>query len=272
MRSADDPPDPGGPGAIDEGERRHNWHVDPHVKVLDDRVVERAQLRGLDAIVYAPHFTRLPSIRHRADAYSSDDLRVIPAREIFTGSWRNRRHLLAIGLEEPVPDFITLDAAIAACERQGAAVVVPHPGFATVSLGRREIERHREAIDAVEVYNPKHLPHHNRRAGRLADRIERPVVASSYAHLRGTVGEVWTTFEEPVEDAATLAEALRSGARRTVGHRPGVGHRARCLAEVAHLGWENSWEKLDRVVLSGMEPTHPHHAAYGSEFDDVACY
>lgn len=267
-----EPGDHGGARGSNDGPGTDGWRVDPHVKVLDERVVERARLLGLDAIVYAPHFTRLPSIRHRAGAYSSDDLRVIPAREIFTGTWRNRRHLLAIGLEEPVPDFITLEAAIDACERQGAAVVVPHPGFATVSLGRRAIEAHRDAIDAVEVYNPKHLPHHNRRAARIADHTAAPVIASSYAHLRGTVGEVWTTFDDPLPDAESLAAALRSGAHRTVGHRPGVGHRARCLAEFAHLGWENSWEKFDRVVRSGMEPTHPNHAAYGGEFDDVACY
>jgi predicted metal-dependent phosphoesterase TrpH len=40
--------------------------IDPHVKVLDDRVVRRAKARGIDAVVYAPHFTRLPEIRDRA--------------------------------------------------------------------------------------------------------------------------------------------------------------------------------------------------------------
>ncbi|PSP39031.1 metal-dependent phosphoesterase, partial [Halobacteriales archaeon QH_7_65_31] len=35
------------------------FRVDPHVKILDERVVRRAKQRGLDAIVYAPHFIRL---------------------------------------------------------------------------------------------------------------------------------------------------------------------------------------------------------------------
>jgi hypothetical protein len=38
------------------------------------------------------------------------------------------------------------------------------------------------------------------------------------------------------------------------------------------LGYENSWEKVDRLFLSGTEPTHPGHIAYGGRFDDVAVY
>jgi len=62
------------------------FRVDCHVKVLNERVVERAKRAGLDALVYAPHFTRLPEIRERAAAYSDDELLVVPAREVFTGT------------------------------------------------------------------------------------------------------------------------------------------------------------------------------------------
>ncbi|PHQ46649.1 metal-dependent phosphoesterase, partial [Halorubrum sp. C3] len=40
---------------------RPQTRVDAHVKVLDDEVVARAKDRGIDALVYAPHFTRLPT-------------------------------------------------------------------------------------------------------------------------------------------------------------------------------------------------------------------
>ena len=138
--------------------------VDMHVKVLDERVVQRAKARGLDALVYAPHFTRLPDIRDRAGRFSDDELTVFPARELFANSWQRRRHVLAVGLDEPVPDFLTLDATLAELRRQDAAILIPHPGFLSVSLGGEEIQQYAGTIDAVEVYNPKHLPHHNRRA------------------------------------------------------------------------------------------------------------
>lgn len=246
--------------------------IDPHVKVLDDRVVRRAKSRGIDALVYAPHFTRLPDIRQRAARFTDDDLLVIPGREVFAGDWRHRKHVLALGLTDAVPDFITLEGAMAEFADQGATVLVPHPGFMTVSLDPDEVRRYREPIHGVEVYNPKHLPSHNRAAETLAADLDLPVFGSSYAHLRGTVGEVWTTFEgvDAAEDA--IREAFESGCPRRVERRTGRRHELRCAAEFAHLVYENSWSKLDRVALSGTEATHPRHPAYEGRFDDVAVY
>jgi len=250
--------------------------VDLHAKVLDERVVRRAKERGLDALVYAPHFTRLPDIEAAAAAYSDDELTVIPGRELFTGDWRTRQHVLAVGLTDPVPDFITLEGAMAELRRQDAAVLVPHPGFLNVSLDESTIRQYRDAIDAVEAYNPKLTDRGNRRARTVAVRQNLLPFGSSYAHCRATVGEAWTTFDREALDgevtASAIVSALKRGADRRVEHRSGLAHRRRRLAEQAHLLWENSWGKIDRVFLSGTEPTHPRHIAYDGAFDDVATY
>jgi len=244
--------------------------VDLHVKVLDEAVVDRAVARGLDAIVYAPHFERLPTVRERAARFSTDDLLVVPGREVFTGTWRNRRHVLALGLDDPVPDFVTLDGAMSAFERQDAVVLAPHPEFLNVSLDRADVRRY-DVVDAVEAYNPKQRAVGDAPAAAARD-LDVPHFGSSYAHLRSSVGAAWTTFEADLETEADLVAALRDGAPRRVEHRAGFGHRLTCLAEFAHLGWENSWKKVDRILLSGQEPTHPAHVAYGGRFDDVAVY
>lgn len=243
--------------------------VDLHVKVLDEGVRERAKARGLDVLVYAPHFTRWPTVQRRAEQFSDDELTVVPAREIFTGPWRDRRHVLALGLTDPIPDFITLEGAMAELRRQDATVLVPHPTFLTVSLGREQIREYRDILDAIEAYNPKHLPWHNRRAQRLVDELDIPAFASSYAHLPGTVGEVWTTFETEIRSQESLVAAIEEGVPRRLLHRRGVTHRLRRLAEFSHLSYENTWKKFDRIALSGMESTHPGHVAYGGRFDDV---
>ncbi|WP_101296727.1 PHP-associated domain-containing protein [Halegenticoccus soli] len=243
-----------------------------HVKVLDERVVERAKARGLDAVVYAPHFTRLPRIRAAAERFSDDELLVVPAREVFTGSWRDRRHLLAVGLTDPVPDFITLEGAMAEFERQGAAVLVPHPSLLNVSMGREDVASYADRIHGVETYNAKCLPPQNRRCRRVARDLGLPGFGSSYAHLRSTVGEAWTRFDRVIDSEADLASALVEGEPRRVFRRSGLEHRLRSLAEFAHLGYENTWGKVDRLFLSGMEPTHPHHVAYEGRFDDVSVY
>lgn len=246
--------------------------VDPHVKVLDERVARRAKRRGIDVLVYAPHFTRLPGIREHAAHFSDDDLLVVPAREVFTGSFRDRKHVLALDLDAPVPDFLTLDATLRELERQDTVVLVPHPEFATVSLDVVDLNRHPGLFDAVEVYNPKHFEKHNRRAREVARETGLPAFGSSYAHLTPTIGEVWTEFETGIETPDDLHDLLRSGAPRRVFHRSGRGHELRCRTEFAHLFWENTWEKVDRLVLSGMEPTHPRHPAYEDRFDESAVY
>lgn len=248
------------------------FRVDPHVKILDERVVARAKARGLDALVYAPHFTHLSAIEARAERLSDDELLVVPAREVFTGSWRERKHVLAVAPSDPIPDFVELDAVMAELDRQDCATLVPHPEFATVSFGREELATYGDQLDGIEIYNPKHRRGHNERAQELASETGLPPFASSYAHLHPTIGEVWTEFEESFETADELVEALQSGAPRRVFHRPGRRHRVRCHAEFAHLGWENTWEKFERVVLKGQEATHPKRPAYEGRFDDAAVY
>ena len=246
--------------------------IDPHVKILDEAVVERAKARNIDVLVYAPHFTRLPTARRRAQRLSDEDLLVVPAREVFTGGWQNRKHVLALGLTDPVPDFIPLAVAMREFERQDAVVLAPHPEFLTVSLDRADLQTYESQIDALEVYNPKHLPHHNERAIELAETHDVGVFGSSYAHRRPTVGEVWTTVETTVETETDLLDVFRSEEPKRVEHRSNHRHDRRRLAEFAHLGWENTWKKFDRLLLSGTEPTHPRHIAYDGQFDDVAVY
>lgn len=246
--------------------------VDPHVKLLDESIVERAKARGLDVLVYAPHFTRLPEIRERAERFSDDDLLVVPGRELFTGSWKDRKHVLALGLEEPVPDFLTLEATMRELRRQSAAVIAPHPGFLTVSLGNADVRRYRETIDAVETHNLKVTARGNRRARNIATRHNCAPLGCSYAHLARSVGLAWTEFDTGIETEADLVHALRTDASRRTLHRTGVRYRLGAAAERTHLLYENTWKKADRILMQGTEPTHPRHLAYEGRFDEDSVY
>ncbi|MCL9814780.1 PHP-associated domain-containing protein [Natranaeroarchaeum aerophilus] len=251
---------------------RDGTRVDCHVKILDDGVAERAKARGIDVLVYAPHFMPLPEIERRADRFSDDELLVVPAREVFTGSWRDRKHVLAMGLSEPIPDFISLDGAMTELARQDATVIVPHPEFLTVGLSADDVVAHRERIDAVEVCNLKHWPRHTTRAREIARAVDAPVTASSYAHLPGSVGLAWTTFDHEIGTQDELCAALQDGVSRQACRRQGWSSRLQSVAEFAHLGWENTGKKFDRIVLSGTEATHPDRPLYEGRFDDVSVY
>lgn len=245
--------------------------VDLHTKVLDETIVRRAKARGLDAIVYAPHYRQYPDIAERARQFSDEDLTVFPARELFTGPFWDRKHVLALDLDAPVPDYVTLDGTMAELEHQEAVVLIPHPDYLSVGLDPADVHEYADLIDGVETYNPKHLPWHNRRARRLADAAGVPHFGSTYAHMRSTVGEVWTQFSDVTAGRESILDALRSGAPRTVERRSGAVHQARCLAEFAHIGYENSVEK-GYLLARGPKDTNPYHPAYEGRFDDDAVY
>lgn len=229
------------------------FRVDMHVKVLDEQVVRRAKARGLDALVYAPHFTSLPEIERRAAAYTDSELLVVPAREVFTGDWRNRNHLLAVGLDRPVPDFITLEGALLECRNQGAATLVPHPGFLTVSLDGEDVKQYRSLVDSVEVYNSKFWPHHSRRASLIAENASQPTFASSYAHLRRSVGEAWTGFDRAdVEPDRPLA---RGSGVRSIDGRSAVGRStSERSAENGTKGWlvDRTWSARVEAFVGAL--------------------
>jgi len=246
--------------------------VDLHVKILDDDVVTRAKARGIDVLVYAPHFTHVSTIRERAARHTDDDLLVVPAREYFTGPWNDRRHVLAIDPADPLPDFIGFGDTMAELDRMDAAVLAPHPEFLTLSMSGADVRTYRDVVDTVEVYNPKHWPWHNRRAREIAAEVDLPTFASSYAHLPGTVGEVWVEYDEPIASAEDLVDLLRRGVQPRKLRRDGATHALKCRAEFCHLGWENTWEKFERVVLNGTEPTNPSHPDYDGEFADRSAY
>lgn len=240
--------------------------VDPHVKVLDERVRRLAIQRGLDAIVYAPHYTAWPSIVERAERFTDDRLMVVPAREVFTGTWRDRKHVLAIGLSQPVPDFLSLETTLSVLAEQDAAVVAPHPGYLTMSLSPGDVEVHRDVFDAVEVYNPKFLPWHEHRARRLAERLDLSPVASSYAHLRGSVGAAAVQLERSVSAPRDVVDALRNGAISDVEIPAGTTHWRRSAPELAHLAWENTGARIRRSVARGAVATHPSAPVYEGRF------
>jgi hypothetical protein len=193
---------------------------------------------------------------------------------VFTGPWQDRKHVLALGLDEPIPDFISLSRTMAALDEQDATVIVPHPEFYTVGLTEADIREYRDVIDAIEVLNPKNRRHHTARAKQLARDFDLPAVGSSYAHLPWTVGDVWTALDRPCATPADVRAAIAAPgtADRRVCRRTGPVPWLRSTAEFCHLGWENTWKRFDRVVRTDREPTHPEAPLYEGRFDDAAVY
>ena len=246
--------------------------VDLHVKVLDERVVRRAKDVGLDVLVYAPHFTHLDDIREQAHRYSDDELLVVPARECFADRWNQRRHVLVVDPTEPIPDFLTFEATMAELERRDETVLAPHPEFLTMSLSREDIHEYRHVFDAVEGFCPKNWWFHTRRMHEIATDVELPTYVSSYSHLYTTIGEAYVEYEMAIETAADLAQVLEDGTPARRYRNDGLRHLLARRAEFAHLLYENTWEKFDRVVLQNREATNPYSPRYDERYVEHVAY
>ncbi len=244
------------------------FRVDPHVKVLGPSVRRRARRLGLDALGYAPHFTPWPDIVDTARTHSDETLTVIPGREIFAGSWTDRTHVLAYDLEEPIPDFLSLEETMRRLRLQRAAVVVPHPAYLSISMSPGQIRRYSDQIDAIEVYNPRLLPWHPKRARRIATELDKPMVASSYAHLPTSVGAAWSELDEPLTDIGGLSQALKDHSITAVETRHLVARSAVSALELGHLCWENTGKKLWRRLHTHRVPTHPSAPTYHQRATD----
>jgi predicted metal-dependent phosphoesterase TrpH len=73
------------------------------------------------------------------------DLLVLPGMEITT---EERVHLVALGLQTPIPTWEPLDATIARIREMGALSILPHPFFAHLRL--------KTDVDAIERFNARY--------------------------------------------------------------------------------------------------------------------
>ncbi|MDE3096075.1 MAG: PHP domain-containing protein [Chloroflexota bacterium] len=146
-------------------------------------------------------------------------------------------HLLALGIEAPVPSFRRLEETLAEIHRQGGIAIAPHPlSFLTRSITRRGFARVAASadeavrIDAIEEYN---LSPAGRVTSARARRLNREVlhlaaVGSSDAHFLQAVGSAYTTF-----DGTTAADLIAAIAAKTTA---GAAGRAPRMSE---LGYRN---------------------------------
>jgi len=143
----------------------------------------------------------------------------VPGMEVTT----IEGHLLALYVEERIPSFCSLPAALDAIHAQGGLAVIPHPmSPLTRSIGRHGIERilARRAdglwFDGIELANQS--PAGRITAGRAkqlnSSRFALAITGGSDAHYLPVIGSSFTTF------AGHTAAELRVAIER---HQTGAG-------------------------------------------------
>ena len=150
------------------------------------------------------------SLTDHDDIRGSFVLRDLAARQgspvaVVTGIEVTTRggHLLALFVEDEVPQFRPLADTVAAIHRQGGLAVVPHPlSYLTFSVGERalrvlaELGETASFIDGIELINPSYAGRVRvKRAAWLNAHVLRVAeTGSSDAHHAELVGTAWTEF------------------------------------------------------------------------------
>jgi predicted metal-dependent phosphoesterase TrpH len=122
-------------------------------------------------------------------------------------------HLLALFVDEPLPNLCRVDEAIEAVRKQGGLCVAPHPMNPwTRSLGARDLCRlgRGGALDGLELANCSPGSGLRRRQARSLNsrKIMAAAVGGSDAHFLDFVGSAFTEF--PGATAAALRQAVLS--------------------------------------------------------------
>ena len=166
-----------------------------------DSLLLHAKKKMLDAVAITDHDTMEGASRYIEEA----DFPIVPGMEISSLCG----HIVALGVDEPIPKNLTIEETIDRIHRQGGVAVACHP---TVLFKGSVGTRTSSSFDAVEVLNASAFPFSRsvRSSRKMALLLGLPQVGGSDAHYGPEIGCAYTVLEaEP--SISGIMKALRSG-------------------------------------------------------------
>ena len=195
-----------------------------------EEVLAAARAAGLDAIALTDHDTTEAC---KIAASLACDILVIPGVEVST----RQGHLLALGVSGEIPKGLDVLETIDLVHKMGGVTILPHPFHRYRHGVALKMKKALEAADAIEVFNSRYiLGGANRKAGRYARRLGKPMVAGSDAHNCRYVGYGKTLIDAD-HSVAGILEAIRNGNTKPAGRRTPV-------RTYTKQSLRNSWRKL----------------------------
>ena len=186
----------------------HSEHS-PDGRMALDEIVACARARGLQGVAVCDHDRAL------TETWDAPDFLLIPGIELST----DQGHLLGLFVTEQI-EARELDAAIDAVHACGGLAVMAHPFERSCDAQR--LDAYLDRLDGIEVWNgraDRKNPQANAMACALAQRAQKPVTASSDAHLPEEIGNGVVTLEVDALTLPAVRAALLRGATAVDGRR-----------------------------------------------------
>ena len=127
------------------------------------------------------------------------DFEVITGSEIST----SQGNLLAYYINKDIQSkklFEILDEI----KQQGGLAAIAHPFRSSPNSKHRfkyPIEKIKNKIDAIEAFNARNLPGNNKKAIKIADKLNIPKIAGSDSHFAFELGKAYTLFDNSLRKA-----------------------------------------------------------------------
>ena len=184
----------------------HSWYSKGTIlgeESIDSPIemVREARRKGLQGIAITDHnsFKSWDSLKN----LKFDDFVVIPGEEIHT----QQGHLIALGISEEIKPNQDLFETIDKVKAQGGIIIAPHP----FDLGKFGLRNYAKYVDAIEVFNSGNLDRFsNLRAKKFAEKIGKPKVVGTDAHMKEFIGRAATKLDVDLNLDSVL-NAIKKG-------------------------------------------------------------
>jgi len=187
----------------------HTIHSGDSVITLEE-ALDWCRRRGLDGFAVTDHDT----VEGLSEIPDVDDYAVIPGVEVSAKGG----HILALGVEEPIPRGLSIAETVDLIAEQGAVSIIAHP-YAPLKSWVDADELDGVPLDAVEVANSTQMPYRwaVRRNRKLARRLGLPETGGSDAHAPWVIGLAYTLIEAEERSLDAILKAIKQGRTEAAG-------------------------------------------------------
>jgi len=182
-------------------------------KASPESILRQAAKVGLAGVAITDHNTMKGNVQARK---IDREMLVIRGMEISS----SEGHILAYGIEEPVPKGLDPEETLERIRDQGGIAVVAHPYRPWSGLGEKAVKRLKP--DAIEVQNSHSTAGENASALRLCQTMGLPMTGGSDAHMLAYLGRSYTVAENASTEDEVL-EAIRKGMTKVTGKHRSTG-------------------------------------------------
>ena len=181
---------------------KYDLHTHTHYSkcgnLKPELLLKIAKKRGLNGIAVTDHHEIKGALEIKK-LNKDNNCEVIVGEEIST----NYGDVLVYYLNKKINNIDFYKVADEA-RKQNSLVVIPHP-FRTTLIHNHKfqlpIEKIKNRIDAIECFNARMLPGNNKKADKIADKLNIAKTAGSDAHFKFEIATAYTIFKDNLRKA-----------------------------------------------------------------------